>query len=98
LAELNFSGALRRGGREVSERSTLKTKKRRRRIPLLLCGEEALCGGTSIERFRRSRILADFVAEMCNALVAVSFIATPLATIHSHSVSVRIALVFNAFS
>ncbi len=42
-------------------------------------------------------ILADFVAEMCNALVAVSFVATPLAT-YSHSVSVRIALVFNALS
>jgi hypothetical protein len=51
-----------------------------------------------MERFERRRILDDFVAEMCNALVAVSFIATPLATIHSHSVSVRIALVFNALS
>jgi hypothetical protein len=51
-----------------------------------------------MERFQRRRILDDFVAEVCNALVAVSFIATPLATIHSHSVSVRIALVFNALS
>jgi hypothetical protein len=43
-----------------------------------------------MKRFQKRLILADFVAEMCNALVAVGFIATPLATIHSQSVLVRI--------